>query len=85
MICSQQRVNVHAGKERLFIEVKASSRLDKPYFEISLQELQLAQDMEDCFIIYRVLGVGTGHIRVLRLDNVKRALVEGSSRLLCYV
>ncbi|KXZ53927.1 hypothetical protein GPECTOR_6g845 [Gonium pectorale] len=48
-----------ATAERVYIEVKSSVRSEKDSFEISAQELALAQQAGRNYVIFRVLGAGS--------------------------
>ena len=57
------------GKNKRYIEVKATKTLDKPFFEVSFREWMFSQEHRDRFFIYRVFGALSDAPRVLRIQN----------------
>ena len=69
------------GTERVLIEVKTSSSLSKSFFEVSLAELDCARQKGANYIIYRVTGAGSEHVRLACLPNPIGCLTVGGLTL----
>ena len=52
-----------------FIEVKSSPTVSKTFFEMSPQEVKMAQRLSNQYSLYRVSGVGTTSPTLLRIIN----------------
>ena len=62
---------------RCYIEVKSTTSLAKPLFEMSMAELEFAMQHGARHSLYRVLGACSPAVRVLRLDDVARSIASG--------
>mmetsp|Transcript_25372 Transcript_25372/g.84518 ORF Transcript_25372/g.84518 Transcript_25372/m.84518 type:complete len:120 (+) Transcript_25372:1014-1373(+) len=62
------------GAVEMYVEVKSSTSLDKPFFEVSLAELEAARASSSRYLIFRVLGVGSPGVRVAALRDPLRHL-----------
>jgi hypothetical protein len=60
-----------------YVEVKATTSADKPYFEISIAELGFALKHGAAYSLYRVFNANSEHAHVLKLHNVARSLTNG--------
>jgi hypothetical protein len=60
-----------------YVEVKATSSADKPLFEMSVKELEFARAHGAAYSLYRVFNANSEHVRVLKLHNVARSLING--------
>ena len=69
------------GAERVFVEVKTSSARSKPFFEVSLAELDCARQNGGNYVIYRVTGAGSEHVRLACLPNPVGCLTVGGFTL----
>lgn len=56
------------GSEQ-FIEVKSSLAISKAFFEMSHQEVEMAQRLGNQYSLYRVSGVATASPTLLRIVN----------------
>ena len=59
------------------IEVKTTSHPTRNYFQISLRELQHADEQQDSFWIYRITGIGGDAPTLLRFRNPIALCAEG--------
>ena len=65
-----------------YIEVKSSASLEKPFFEVSIAELEHARASASRYVIFRVVGVGSAGgagVRVAALRDPLRHLQPGGS------
>uniref|UniRef100_A0A7S3AWG5 Protein NO VEIN C-terminal domain-containing protein n=1 Tax=Haptolina ericina TaxID=156174 RepID=A0A7S3AWG5_9EUKA len=64
-----------------YVEVKTSVALDKPFFEVSMRELEFAQRSGSAYHLYRVTGAGTAGLSVACLRNPVRCVSSGSGSI----
>ena len=57
------------GARTVYVEVKATRSADKDVFEMSLKELMFSVQHGDAYRLFRVFGVGTDSVRVLKISN----------------
>jgi hypothetical protein len=73
-------------KPLFFVEVKTTSSLTKPLFELSLAELDFARQKGSLYVIYRVFGADSLRAKVVQLHNPAKYLTaRGGSALTLYV
>eukprot|EP00965_Chrysotila_dentata_P035053 1166555-Pleurochrysis_carterae.AAC.5 len=59
------------------IEVKSTTSKSKSIFEVSMAELDMAVRAGATYVIYRIFGVGTEHVRAVQLRNPASHLRAG--------
>jgi hypothetical protein len=60
-----------------YIEVKSTKTSRKDWFDVSKDQWEFMQEMEDRFFIYRVYGAGTKSPRLLKIRNPAKLWREG--------
>ena len=71
-----------APSQTVYLEVKTTTTLDKPLFEISCGELDFMRRTGIAFELCRVWAAGTPNVRVARLRDPAAALASGQLALL---
>ena len=74
LVAEEPRLGQDANKEPLYVEVKSSTSLSKPLFEISLRELEFARRQGAAYSLYRVLGACGPAPQVIKLHDPSRGL-----------
>lgn len=64
-----------------FIEVKSCLTFSKTFFEMSHQEVEMAQRLSNQYSLYRVSGVGTTRPTLLRIINPIQKWAAGQSKV----
>lgn len=66
----------------LYVEVKTTVLHDKPYFDVTLAELDMARMKGSAYAFYRVLGAGSDNVRLAFLRNPAEHIGAGLGLLL---
>eukprot|EP00966_Prymnesium_polylepis_P265555 6134561-Prymnesium_polylepis.1 len=69
------------GEATTYIEVKTSTALDKPFFEVSMGELEFAQRCGAAYHLYRVAGAGTTAVTLACLPDPLRCVSSGAGSI----
>jgi hypothetical protein len=65
-----------------YVEVKTTVLQEKPYFEVTLAELDMARMKGPAYTFYRVLGAGSDNVRLASLRNPAEHIGAGLGLLL---
>lgn len=73
----------HKGRIVSYIEVKSTTSDEKPFFEVTLAELDQARVTRSAYEIYRVFNAGSENTRIASLrDPVEHLSIGGGFSLL---
>jgi hypothetical protein len=73
-----------ANTQDIYIEVKSTLSSKKAFFEISSQQFNFAQEVQEKFHLYRVFNAGKNHVRLTKLENLA-AKMDTKQVKLCMV
>ena len=77
-----QDITITDGRgEVTFVEVKTTTSLTKPFFEVSLPELIFAQRAGAAYHLYRVSGGGTADVSLACMPDPVRCVSSGLGSL----
>ena len=75
-------LNTENGEVSIYVEVKSTLSDTKDLFEISVQQVEFAQQLKERFHIYRVFSAGDlEKVRLVRIDNLSLRLDQKQVKL----